>query len=58
MAGMRQRSDLPSKLCASCARPFTWRKKWEKTWDEVRYCSDACRTGKRDAAREKLSKKA
>ncbi len=20
-----------------------WRKKWERSWDEVRYCSDRCR---------------
>ncbi len=20
-----------------------WRKKWSRSWDEVRYCSDACR---------------
>lgn len=20
-----------------------WRKKWERSWDEVRYCSQACR---------------
>ena len=25
-------------------RPFTWRKKWEKVWNEVRYCSDRCKT--------------
>lgn len=23
-----------------------WRKKWAKNWDEVRYCSDACRKKK------------
>jgi len=23
--------------------PFDWRKKWEKVWDEVKYCSDRCR---------------
>ena len=38
--------DLPVKTCAACGRPFSWRKKWERVWDEVRYCSDACR-GKR-----------
>jgi hypothetical protein len=27
----------------SCGRTITWRKKWERNWDEVRYCSDACR---------------
>jgi hypothetical protein len=35
--------DLPVKVCARCARPFTWRKKWERVWDEVRYCSERCR---------------
>jgi hypothetical protein len=38
-----KKSDLPSKICATCGRPFVWRKKWEKVWDEVRYCSDRCR---------------
>ncbi len=33
----------PPKQCASCHRPFTWRKKWERDWEHVRYCSDACR---------------
>ncbi|MEQ8258582.1 MAG: DUF2256 domain-containing protein [Roseovarius confluentis] len=33
---MRRKSDLPTKVCATCGRPFTWRKKWEKVWDEVR----------------------
>ncbi len=37
------KSDLPSKLCARCGRPFTWRKKWARDWAQVRYCSDACR---------------
>jgi len=43
LAKMRKKSDLPSKLCVVCARPFVWRKKWAKVWDEVRYCSDRCR---------------
>lgn len=43
------KADLPTKLCAVCARPFTWRKKWERVWDEVKYCSDRCR-GKRNGA--------
>ncbi|MBL7744193.1 MAG: DUF2256 domain-containing protein [Chitinophagaceae bacterium] len=29
-----------------CRRPFTWRKKWQKVWDEVKYCSDRCRKNK------------
>ena len=35
--------DVPTKTCASCGRTIEWRKKWERNWDEVRYCSDACR---------------
>lgn len=39
--------DLPTKLCPACERPFAWRKKWERDWDNVVYCSDRCRrTGK------------
>ncbi|WP_371685701.1 DUF2256 domain-containing protein [Tabrizicola sp. YIM 78059] len=41
-----KKADLPQKTCATCGKPFTWRKKWEKAWEEVRYCSDRCRAGK------------
>ena len=37
------KADLPAKTCAVCGRPFVWRKKWRKVWEDVRYCSDACR---------------
>ncbi|WP_210402026.1 DUF2256 domain-containing protein [Thioclava sp. F36-6] len=40
---MRRKSDLPTKLCASCGRPFAWRKKWARDWESVRYCSERCR---------------
>ncbi|MCJ2084019.1 DUF2256 domain-containing protein [Methylobacterium sp. J-090] len=43
MARMRKKADLPTKICATCRKPFAWRKKWERVWDEVRYCSDRCR---------------
>lgn len=39
-----EKSNLPTKVCVVCHRPFAWRKKWQKVWDEVRYCSDACRS--------------
>ena len=35
--------NLPEKNCKTCQRPFSWRKKWEKSWEEVLYCSDKCR---------------
>ncbi len=43
MAKRIVKADLPAKTCAACGRPFVWRKKWSKVWEEVRYCSDACR---------------
>ena len=46
MARQRKKSDLPTKICPVCDRPFTWRKKWEKCWDDVKYCSDRCRRRK------------
>ena len=49
MARQRKKSDLPTKVCPVCDRPFTWRKKWEKCWDDVRYCSDRCRRRKQSA---------
>jgi hypothetical protein len=51
-----KKAELPEKICAACGRPFAWRRKWAKIWEEVRYCSDACRTGKREAARKAMGK--
>ncbi|KQP62312.1 DUF2256 and DUF3253 domain-containing protein [Nocardioides sp. Leaf285] len=31
------------KTCASCGRTIEWRKKWERDWDSVKYCSTSCR---------------
>jgi hypothetical protein len=39
----RDKAGLPTKNCAACARPFVWRKKWERDWGAVIYCSDRCR---------------
>ena len=43
MGRMRKKGDLPSKTCAACGLPFAWRKKWERDWDNVKYCSERCR---------------
>ncbi|MBF2048272.1 DUF2256 domain-containing protein [Leptolyngbya sp. NK1-12] len=43
MGRVRSKADLPTKICPVCQRPFTWRKKWEDCWDEVKYCSERCR---------------
>ncbi|MEJ5868416.1 DUF2256 and DUF3253 domain-containing protein [Pseudokineococcus sp. 5B2Z-1] len=37
------RDALPTKPCAACGRTITWRKAWERDWDDVRYCSQRCR---------------
>jgi len=39
----------PPKICAVCARLFEWRKKWERAWPDVVYCSDRCRQSSRKA---------
>jgi len=35
-----------AKTCLACGRTMQWRKAWERSWDEVRYCSQACRRRK------------
>ena len=41
-----QKTKCPEKVCSVCKRPFKWRKKWAKVWNEVKYCSDRCRRRK------------
>ncbi|MGI9331314.1 MAG: DUF2256 domain-containing protein [Gammaproteobacteria bacterium] len=40
---MHAKTNLPTKLCATCGRPFAWRRKWASCWAQVRYCSERCR---------------
>jgi len=49
---MRRMGDLPSKTCLTCGFPFTWRKKWARDWEEVKYCSDKCRRNKPSSSGE------
>lgn len=45
----RSRMSSPGvseKTCKTCGRRITWRKKWERCWDEIKYCSDKCRKSK------------
>jgi len=51
-----KKADLPAKPCLACGRPFTWRKKWERVWDEVKYCSDRCRSAGAKAPRDGVPK--
>ncbi|WP_113954416.1 DUF2256 domain-containing protein [Arenicella xantha] len=34
---------LATKDCRVCGRAFAWRKKWERDWNKVLYCSQRCR---------------
>ncbi len=48
-------TEQEAKACAACGRRMEWRKKWARDWENVRYCSDACRgkkPGEVDAALE------
>ena len=42
----KTKNGFAPKICARCGLPFEWRKKWEKNWDEVKYCSTRCRDDK------------
>lgn len=42
-----KKNNLPEKICVVCQRPFSWRKKWERCWDEVQCCSKACNSKRR-----------
>ncbi|WP_316844165.1 DUF2256 domain-containing protein [Pedobacter psychrodurus] len=42
MKGVKKQ-DLPEKQCMVCGRMFIWRKKWEKVWEGVKFCSEKCR---------------
>lgn len=37
---------LKNKICAQCGRCIEPRKKWLKNWEQVKYCSDKCRSSK------------
>lgn len=43
---MIKKAHLPQKICVICNKPFTWRKKWEKSWEEVKFCSERCKRNK------------
>ena len=44
------------KTCASCGRRIEWRAKWADDWEQVRYCSDACRRRKVRPVDEQLER--
>ncbi|MCF2859561.1 DUF2256 domain-containing protein [Pseudoalteromonas sp. SMS1] len=39
---MHKKLNLPTKECVVCQKSFTWRKKWQRDWENVKYCSKRC----------------
>ncbi|NBU38299.1 MAG: DUF2256 domain-containing protein [Actinobacteria bacterium] len=39
----RTKNGHPPKTCPVCGLLFEWRKKWERDWENVTYCSERCR---------------
>lgn len=54
---MRAVSTPDPRTCVACGRQFAWRKKWARDWEQVRYCSDACRRHKVSATDEALEQR-
>lgn len=48
---MSTKESREPKTCRVCGRDIAWRKRWEKVWDEVTTCSDACRKRRHDLTR-------
>merc|ERR1711924_1816 len=46
-----KKENLPTKICVVCNRPFSWRKKWERCWDEVTTCSQRCKNERKKGKR-------
>ncbi|MEZ7494002.1 DUF2256 domain-containing protein [Leeuwenhoekiella aequorea] len=44
---MHKKENLPEKICLTCDKSFSWRKKWKTSWDDVKYCSERCRRTKK-----------
>jgi hypothetical protein len=43
---LRRLGNIPEKDCLACGRPFSWRRKWVRDWEAVKFCSDRCRANK------------
>lgn len=41
-----KKQHQPTKICIVCDLSFSWRKKWKKDWNNVKYCSEKCRRHK------------
>jgi hypothetical protein len=39
----RAQPSPEQRWCTSCGRVIEWRAKWARNWDNIKWCSDACR---------------
>ncbi|MFM6962923.1 MAG: DUF2256 domain-containing protein [Micrococcales bacterium] len=42
----KRKGGFDPKVCPRCGKQFEWRKKWERDWPNVRYCSEKCKRTK------------
>ncbi|MCH1437300.1 DUF2256 domain-containing protein [Flavobacteriales bacterium] len=42
-----KKTHLPTKICLTCGKPYAWRKKWKRDWEQVKYCSERCKRNKK-----------
>ena len=42
-ANAKTKNGHAPKVCEACGLEFEWRKKWERDWELVRYCSERCK---------------
>lgn len=47
-------SPPSERICERCGRRIEWRKKWARDWEQVRYCSAACRAHRLSQTDERL----
>ncbi|WP_313712318.1 DUF2256 domain-containing protein [Pseudomonas sp.] len=47
---------LPSNVCPVFGLPFSWRTRWARCSDQVRYCSERCRRSARRAVQPRLAR--
>ena len=46
VGGLEWAMPPEEKKCLACGRAIQWRKKWDKNWEQVKWCSDRCRRQK------------
>jgi hypothetical protein len=38
------KNGFAPKVFAACGLEFEWRKKWQRDWENVKYCSEKCKS--------------